>query len=124
MLHNGVFVDCNTKGRFMYGRSWGQIVGHTPDEFAPLNQPDGRNSREKAFEIVQSALAGEAQSFEWCSVHADGYHWKQFEVDLAYQYYLPATQDVGQSGLRSGEYSNSSVQVIAQEFALTTTVHF
>lgn len=53
-----------------------------------------------------------------------GYHWKQFELDLAYQYYLPATQDVGQSGLRSGEYSNSSVQVSAQEFALTTTVHF
>lgn len=53
-----------------------------------------------------------------------GYHWKQFEVDFAYQYYLPATQEVGQSGLRSGEYSNSSVQTSAQEFALTTTVHF
>lgn len=73
MLHNGVFVDCNTKGQSMYGRTWDQIVGHTPDEFAPPNQPDGSNSREKAFEIVQKALAGEAQSFEWCTIHADGY---------------------------------------------------
>ena len=53
-----------------------------------------------------------------------GYHWKQFEVDAAYQYYLPATQNIGQSGLLSGEYSNSSIQVSAHEFALSTTVHF
>jgi len=72
ILHNGIFVDCNAKGQFMYGRTWDQIAGHTPDEFAPPNQPDGRNSREKAFEIVQKALAGEAQFFEWMSCHYDG----------------------------------------------------
>jgi long-chain fatty acid transport protein len=53
-----------------------------------------------------------------------GYRWKQFEIDAAYQYDLPATQNIGPSGLRAGEYSNSSVEVSAQEFALTTTVHF
>jgi long-chain fatty acid transport protein len=53
-----------------------------------------------------------------------GYHWKQYRVDLAYQYYFQATQDIGASGLRSGEYSNSSIQVSAQEFSLTTTVEF
>ncbi len=74
MLHNGVFVDCNSQGQFMYGRTWDQIVGHTPDEFAPLKQPDGRNSREKAAEIVMKALAGEPQSFEWMVNHADGTH--------------------------------------------------
>ena len=72
ILKDGVFVECNEKGRFMYGRTWEQIAGHTPDEFAPPFQPDGRNSREKAFEIVQTALAGEAQFFEWMSIHADG----------------------------------------------------
>ncbi len=64
MLHNGVFIDCNARGLHMYGRNWDQIVGHTPDEFAPPLQPDGRNSREKAFEIVTRALEGEAQRFE------------------------------------------------------------
>jgi long-chain fatty acid transport protein len=53
-----------------------------------------------------------------------GYHWKQFEVDVAYQYYLPATQNIGTSALLSGEYSNSSVTASAHEFAITTTVHF
>src|SRR5471030_760902 len=70
MLHNGVFVDCNTKGQFMYGRTWDQIVGHTPDEFAPPNQPDGRNSREKAFEIVMKAMEGVPQCFEWMVNHS------------------------------------------------------
>ena len=72
MLHNGVFVDCNMKGQFMYGRTWDEIVGHTPDEFAPPTQPDGRNSREKAYEIVMKALAGEPQFFEWMVNHSNG----------------------------------------------------
>lgn len=53
-----------------------------------------------------------------------GYHWKQFRVDFAYQYDIPATQNVGTSSLLSGEYSNSSTQVSAQIFALTTSVSF
>jgi len=53
-----------------------------------------------------------------------GYHWKQFQVDLAYQYDLPATESIGASSLHSGEYSNSSIKVSAQTLALTTTVRF
>jgi PAS domain S-box-containing protein len=72
ILYEGIFVDCNFKGQSMYGRSWDQIVGHSPVEFAPPTQPDGRNSLEKATEIVQRGLAGEAQFFEWTSIHQDG----------------------------------------------------
>jgi long-chain fatty acid transport protein len=53
-----------------------------------------------------------------------GYHWKQVQVDLAYQYDLPTTQNIGTSGLLSGEYSNSSIEVSAHEIALSTTVSF
>ena len=53
-----------------------------------------------------------------------GYHWKQFQFDFAYQYDLPATQNIGTSSLLSGEYSNSSIRVSAQEFTLSTTVRF
>jgi long-chain fatty acid transport protein len=53
-----------------------------------------------------------------------GYGWKQFQVDLAYQYDLPVTQTIETSDLRSGEYSNSSIKVSAQEIALSATVHF
>jgi len=53
-----------------------------------------------------------------------GYRWKQFQIDFAYQYDLPVTQNIGTSSLLSGEYSNSSVKVSAQTFALTTTMRF
>ena len=53
-----------------------------------------------------------------------GYHWKQYQIDFGYQYYLPTTQNVGTSALLSGEYSNSSVKVSAHEFALSTTISF
>jgi PAS domain S-box-containing protein len=72
ILENGLFVDCNARGQFMYGRTWDQIVGHSPDEFAPELQPDGRPSREKAIEIVTHAMGGESQTFEWATVHRDG----------------------------------------------------
>jgi PAS domain S-box-containing protein len=72
MVYNGVFVDCNAKGLQLYRRTRDQIIGHAPDEFAPPTQPDGRNSRAKASEIIQRALAGEAQFFEWTSCLPDG----------------------------------------------------
>jgi long-chain fatty acid transport protein len=53
-----------------------------------------------------------------------GYHWDRYRIDAAYQYYLPASQSVGQSGLQSGEYSNSTTTVSGHEFALTTSVEF
>jgi long-chain fatty acid transport protein len=53
-----------------------------------------------------------------------GYHWDRYRIDAAYQYYLPASQSVGQSGLQSGEYSNSTTTVSAHEFAVTTSVEF
>jgi long-chain fatty acid transport protein len=53
-----------------------------------------------------------------------GYHWKHFKMDVAYQYYIPATQNVGTSELRDGEYSNSSTKVSAHVLAITTGFTF
>lgn len=53
-----------------------------------------------------------------------GYHWKRFAVDLAYQYDLPAKQNVSTSDLLSGEYSNSSTEVQIHWIALTTSIRF
>jgi hypothetical protein len=53
-----------------------------------------------------------------------GYRWRQFQFDLAYQYDLPVTRNVGASGLLSGEYSNSSTEVGIQWIALTTSIRF
>jgi long-subunit fatty acid transport protein len=53
-----------------------------------------------------------------------GYQWRRFLFELAYQYDFPATQYAGTSGLRSGEYSNSSTEVSLHTLALTTSVRF
>jgi hypothetical protein len=37
---------------------------------------------------------------------------------------LPATQRIGTSGLLSGEYSNSSIEVSTHLVSLTTSVRF
>jgi long-chain fatty acid transport protein len=53
-----------------------------------------------------------------------GYHWGRYRFDIAYQYYIPATQNVGQSGLLSGEYSNSSTTFSAHVLAIMTGFTF
>jgi long-chain fatty acid transport protein len=53
-----------------------------------------------------------------------GYQWHDWSVDFAYQFDLPATQHVGTSDLRDGEYSNSSTRVSVQWVALTMGVKF
>ncbi|HZM06109.1 MAG TPA: outer membrane protein transport protein [Candidatus Saccharimonadales bacterium] len=53
-----------------------------------------------------------------------GYHWNRYQVDLAYQYDLPVTRNVGASGLLSGEYSNSSVSVDMHWLSLTIGATF
>jgi long-chain fatty acid transport protein len=53
-----------------------------------------------------------------------GYQWGNWTVDLAYQYDLPVTRNVGASGLLSGEYSNSSTEVSVHVIALTASMRF
>jgi long-subunit fatty acid transport protein len=48
-------------------------------------------------------------------------HWR---YDAAYQAQLPATQTVGTSGLKAGEYSNSRVRVWTQSVTLSARVKF
>jgi long-chain fatty acid transport protein len=53
-----------------------------------------------------------------------GYHWKRYQCDLAYQWDIPVTRNVGTSSLLAGEYSNSSTQVAIHWLALTFGVRF
>lgn len=53
-----------------------------------------------------------------------GYTRGHYRFDLAYQVQLPATQNVGQSGLLAGEYNNSQVHVKVQSLTFTTRIRF
>lgn len=72
LIKKDKFIECNPKTLEMYGVQKEQIISHSPHEFSPLKQPDGRNSKEKALEFINKTLAGEPQRFEWKHIKYDG----------------------------------------------------
>ncbi len=67
------FVDCNTMALTMFGcAEKSQILGHSPWEFSPPVQPDGKDSRSKARDLIEVAEGGESQRFAWKHLRKGG----------------------------------------------------
>ncbi len=73
------FMDCNQKGAEMYGLKKEELLGHSPLDFAPEHQPDGRLSFEVSGEKIEAVLRGIPQVFEWQSLNAKG---NPFDVEI------------------------------------------
>lgn len=73
IMKNYKFIECNDTAPQMYGcKQKEDIAGHYPWDFSPENQPDGRPSKEKAMELIDTALAGETQRFYWKHAKKNG----------------------------------------------------
>ena len=69
---DGVFIDCNKAAERLFECKKHEIIGKSPLDFSPLNQPDGQFSQKKANEKIENALNNKPQQFEWVHKTAKG----------------------------------------------------
>lgn len=72
LIRDGRFAACNPRVLELFGMTRDEIVGKTPAELSPALQPDGRDSRTAARDLIGGALARRTQYFEWRHETKDG----------------------------------------------------
>ena len=66
IFKQGAFVDCNPSMLQMVGLTRKEeLIGKTPFDFSPPQQPDGRDSEEKGLEYINHCLDQGSVRFEW-----------------------------------------------------------
>ncbi len=81
IMDNIIIIDCNPATEKLFGIPKSEIVGKTPGDLSPENQPDGIPSNEKALEFVTKVYNGEPQLFEW--VHLQNSNPFYVEVNIS-----------------------------------------
>ncbi|MBU0728486.1 MAG: cache domain-containing protein [Proteobacteria bacterium] len=90
-------LDCNSKTLEMFGCSRDEFIGCIPYNFSPDTQPDGQNSQQKATELINRALSGIAQIFDWVHTRADG---REFEAEVSLNRIVLSTDTIVQAIVR------------------------
>ncbi len=97
IMDDDKFIDCNEKTLELFECAQEDILNNSPYRFSPEKQPDGRDSKEKALDIINSALEGEPQIFEWVHTTLDG---EQFLAEVSLNKYTIDDEDLVMSIVR------------------------
>jgi len=72
-MSHDTFIDCNSKTLTLFGYDKKEeILGLHPWELSPKIQPDGKESKLKANEVIEAALNGIPQRFYWVHKKKNG----------------------------------------------------
>ncbi|UFS69422.1 EAL domain-containing protein [Geomonas sp. RF6] len=80
LAHDGRIVGCNDKALELFDRPREEIVTAPFAELSPEAQPDGTPSQSREASLVEKALGGEAQFFEWQFVKKSG---ARFDTEIS-----------------------------------------
>lgn len=72
LLMQETFTECNQSACRIWQCDRGDIIGYSPEKFAPRYQPNGRDSVAMAREKIRLAIDGTPQRFYWKDKRADG----------------------------------------------------
>jgi PAS domain S-box-containing protein len=73
LLDGNIFIDCNQRAvELFHCRNIKEIIGNSPLKFSPTLQPDGQESKKKAYQYIKKALMGHPQRFYWKHTTNDG----------------------------------------------------
>jgi len=72
LLIDNVIVDCNKAALSLLGSTKDQIVGLSPVDLSPVQQPDGLVSAMKARQLIDHALEAGGSRFEWIHRRLNG----------------------------------------------------
>jgi len=122
LMEGDVFKECNRKTLEIFRCDYGDIINHTPFDFSPEYQPDGRPSVEKGEEYIHKALNGEPQIFEWVHKRKDG---ELFDAEVSLSrvdiqekgYILALVRDISERNryLRKLEESERKFRTLAEK---------
>jgi len=80
IIQDNMIIECNQKTLEMFKCTREQIIGQPPHKFSPLQQPDSRDSTEKALEKIMTVLDGEPHVFEWRHHRLNG---EEFDAEVS-----------------------------------------
>jgi len=73
--HEGKMIDCNDAHLVLFGlQEKSEILGHSPNDFAPAHQPNGTPSSEMGNKILTAVLEKGSARFEWAHQKHDPAH--------------------------------------------------
>ena len=71
-LTTGLFTESNANAEKLYGLEHDELLKVGPAQVSPRTQPDGRDSTEKAMEMISVAMEKGTNIFEWVHINGQG----------------------------------------------------